>query len=119
MTADLSFEPARTSIAARDGTTEVMSAAIQAGRLRLPFNVRAGMPAVSYLNRGAQAGRLLRGRAPLNLSGVRLGRGGCSIRLGDHPMAGRMRLLGMQRQPFLTITAERWGGQLGRYTEAR
>ena len=119
MGADLEFAPDRTSVAVRDGATEVMRAAVSAGRLRLPFGVRASMPTLSYLDRGAQARRLLRGRAPLNLGGVRLGRGGCEVRLGDHPMAERMRALGMRGRPFLTITAERWGGSLGSSTEVR
>ncbi|GLY99912.1 acetoacetate decarboxylase family protein [Actinoplanes sp. NBRC 103695] len=117
MGADLEFAADRTSVAVRDGATEVMRAVVRAGRLRLPFGVRAWMPVRSYLERGAQANRLLRGRVPLRLSGIRLGRSGCEMRLGDHPMAERMRALGMLGRPFLTITAQRWGGPLGSYVE--
>jgi hypothetical protein len=83
-------------------------------RLRMP-GVRTSLPTWSCLDHGAQAGKLLRGRVPMRLSGVRLGRD-CDLRLGAHEMAGRMRLLGMHRRPLVTLHAGRLHGPLGEFT---
>jgi hypothetical protein len=115
MSADLRFTPAATEISVRDGGTEVMRAAFGHGRLRLPFGIRAALPAWSYLDHGAQAGILLRGTVPMRLSGVRAGRGTVDVRLGSHPMADRMRALGMLGRPLLTVHADRLHGPLGPY----
>jgi len=119
MDAVLIFGEGRTSVVVRDGGQEVLRAGIRHGRLRLPFGLRASAPSWSYLDRGAQAGRLLRGRVPMRLSGVRLGRGGYDVRLGEHPMAERMRALGMLGRPLLTVDAERLSGPLGEFREVR
>jgi hypothetical protein len=113
MDADLSFGTVRTGVVVRDGATEVMRAAVRRGRLRVPVPIRASLPAWGYLDRGAQAGTLLRGRVPMRLDGVRVGRGGVTVRLGPHPMAERMRTLGMLGRPLLTVHAERLSGPLG------
>jgi hypothetical protein len=57
----------------------------------------------------------LRGRVPMRLDGVRLGRS-CDLRLETHAMAGRMRLLGMHRRPVLTVHADRLHGPLDEFT---
>lgn len=119
MDADLSFSRERTSVVVRDSGTEVMRAEIGHGRRFPP--VPATMPAWSYLDRGAQAGRLLRGWLPLRLSGVRLGRGPVSVRLpadSVHPMAARMRSLGMVGSPLFTVHASRLSGPLRAFTPA-
>nr|WP_296069340.1 acetoacetate decarboxylase family protein [uncultured Actinoplanes sp.] len=116
MSADLWFTPGETSVVVRDGDREVMRARVRHGRRVLPAPVRSGLPVWSYLDHGAQAGSLLRGRVPMNLSGVRLARGACDVRLppGDpHPMASRMRSLGMLGRPLFTTHAERLSGPLG------
>jgi hypothetical protein len=115
MAADLTFgPPARVTV--RDGGAEVMHASIGAGRLRLPFGTRVRLPSWSFLRHGAQAGRLLRGRLPMNLSGIRVGRGAYDVRLGEHPMAVRMKALGMLERPLLTVSATRMTGSLGAFT---
>jgi hypothetical protein len=119
MSADLWFTPGETSVVVRDGDREVMRARIRHGRRVLPASVRSWLPIWSYLDEGAQAGSLLRGRVPMNLSGVRLARGACDVRLppGDlHPMASRMRSLGMLSRPLFTAHAERLSGPLGSWT---
>jgi hypothetical protein len=113
MDADLSFGNVRTGVVVRDGAAEVMRAAVRQGRLRLPLRIRAFLPAWGYLDHGAQAGTLLRGRVPMRLDGVRVGRGRVTVRLGSHPMADRMRILGMLGRPLLTVHAERLSGPLG------
>ncbi|WP_250003476.1 acetoacetate decarboxylase family protein [Actinoplanes sp. M2I2] len=117
MDVDLRFSKMETDVVVRDRATEVLRASIRHGRLRLPFALRATLPTWSYLDRGAQAGRLLRGRVPMRLSGVRLGRGAFRVRLGEHPMAGRMAALGMTGKPFLTVHANRLHGPLDEFTE--
>ncbi|WP_250037856.1 acetoacetate decarboxylase family protein [Paractinoplanes maris] len=117
MDADLRFSKMETDVVVRDRTTEVVRASFRHGRLRLPFAVRATLPSWSYLDRGAQAGRVLRGRVPMRLSGVRLGRGAFRVRLGDHPMAARMTALGMTGKPLLTVHAARLHGPLDEFTE--
>jgi hypothetical protein len=115
MTSSLRFAPSATEVTVQDGEAEVMAASFTHGRLRLPFGVRAALPAWSFLDHGAQADTLLRGRVPMNLSGVRLGRGSFSVRVGTHPMAARMRALGMLRRPLLTVHARRLHGSLGEW----
>jgi hypothetical protein len=110
MECDLRFGAAATSVAVGG----VFSGRLRHEGVRLP-GVRAFLPSWSYLDHGAQAGKLLRGRVPMRLSGVRLGRS-CSIELESHPMAGRMRALGMLGRPLLTVHAERLHGPLGEYT---
>jgi hypothetical protein len=116
MDADLRFGPRETDVVVRDGGAEVMRASFRHGRRRLGVPVRASVPSWSYLEYGAQAHRLLRGRVPMNLTGVRLGVGGVSVRLGaPHPMADRMRALGMLGRPLLTVAAERLSGSLDEF----
>lgn len=116
MDADLRFDGGETSVVVRDGDAEVMRASIRHGRRRLPVPLRSSVPSWSYLAYGAQAHRLLRGRVPMNLAGVRLGRGGVSVRLGaPHPMADRMRALGMLGRPLLTVHADRLTGSLDEF----
>jgi Acetoacetate decarboxylase (ADC) len=110
MECDLRFGATATSVAVRG----VFDGTLRHPGVRLP-GVRTSLPAWSYLDHGAQAGRLLRGRVPMRLSGVRLGRS-CSIELGSHPMAERMRGLGMLGRPLFTVHAERLRGPLGEYT---
>ncbi|WP_211192850.1 acetoacetate decarboxylase family protein [Actinoplanes sp. TBRC 11911] len=121
MDADLSFASDRTSVVVRSAEgaegAEVMRAEFAHGR-RFP-GVPAALPAWSYLEEGAQAGRLLRGWLPARLSRVRLGRGPFSVRLPSgpgHPMAARMRSLGMLGRPLFTVHAERLSGRLGSFT---
>ena len=116
MDAQLDFGPSRTEVTVRDGGREVLHATIRNGALRLPFRTRVSLPSWSYLDHGAQAGRLLRGRLPMHLSGARVGRGGFDVRLGEHPMTRRMRALGMLGQPLLTVTGARLQGQLGEFS---
>ncbi len=119
MDADLRFGPAETTVVVRDGGAEVMRAAITHPRRRLPFPVRSAVPSWSYLEHGAQAHRLLRGRVPMNLDGVRAGRGAVAVRLGaPHPMGDRMRALGMLGRPLLTVHASRLSGSLGEFRPA-
>jgi hypothetical protein len=110
MECDLRFGATATSVAVR----EVFTATLRHGGVRFP-GVRTFLPAWSCLGYGAQAGQLLRGRVPMRLSGVRLGRG-CSVSLESHPMAERMRALGMLGRPLVTVHAERLRGPLGEYT---
>ena len=119
MGADLQFSAARTTVVVRDGGAEVMRAEITHPRRRLPFPVRSSLPSWSYLEHGAQAHRLLRGRVPMNLDGARMGRGAVTVRLGGpHPMGDRMRALGMLGRPLLTVHATRLSGSLGEFEPA-
>lgn len=115
MEAVLTFGPDATEAEVRQDGAEVMRATVRHGRVRLPFGTRLSLPSWSYLDHGAQAGRLLRGRVPMRLSGVRVGRGGFAVRLGEHSMAQRMRSLGMLGTPWLTVTADRLSGPLGEF----
>jgi hypothetical protein len=115
MEAVLIFGARETTAEVRHDGAEVMRVAVRHGR-RLPFGTRMSLPSWSYLDRGAQAGRLLRGRVPMRLSGVRVGRGPVDVRLGEHPMARKMRSLGMLGRPLLTVAAERLSGPLAEFT---
>jgi hypothetical protein len=119
MEADLTFGPAATDVTVRDpaDASEVLRATIRNGRVPVPFPVRLSLPSWSYLEYGAQAGRLLRGTLPMRLAGARIGRGGYDVRLGEHPMTGRMRALGMLGRPWLTVTGARLTGPLGEFRE--
>ncbi len=120
MEADLRFGPGQTDVVVRDGGTEVMRASLRHGRRRLPAPVRASLPAWSWLGHGAQARRLLRGRVPMNLTGVRVSRAGFSVRFGaPHPMAERMQALGMLGRPLLMVHADRLTGALDAFTVVR
>jgi Acetoacetate decarboxylase (ADC) len=103
MRSELTFTGASASVTVHDGDRFVMRASLRAGRLRVPFRTPTTVPTWSRLDRGAQAGVLLRGTAPMNVDGMRIGRGGARVELGDHPMAGRMAALGMTRRPLLTM----------------
>lgn len=119
MSADLSFRRDQTSVVVRDTGSEVVRAGFRHGRRFPP--VPAAIPVWSYLDHGAQADQLLRGWLPMRLSGVRLGRAPVSVRLppGDpHPMASRMRALGMLGRSLLTVHAERLSGRLGSFSPA-
>ena len=120
MDADLTFGPEATDVAVRDPAAvgEVLRATIRNGRVPLPFRTRLSVPSWSYLDHGAQAGRLLRGTLPMRLAGARLGRGGYDVRLGEHPMTRKMRALGMLGRPWLTVTGARLTGPLGEFREA-
>lgn len=110
MRCDLKFDAATTDVSV-DG---VFRAAFRHDGAYLKA-VPGSLPTWSYLDHGAQKGTLLRGRVPMRLSEVRLGRT-LELELGGHPMAGRMRLLGMHRRPLLTVHAERLHGPLGEFT---
>ncbi|WP_433384462.1 acetoacetate decarboxylase family protein [Actinoplanes sp. CA-142083] len=116
MDADLTFGAAATEVTVRlpEGG-EVLHAAIRNGKVRLPFPTRLSLPSWSYLDHGAQAGRLLRGKLPMRISGARIGRGGFDVRLGEHPMTRTMRALGMLGRPWLTVTGGRLTGPLGEF----
>ncbi|MEU4238206.1 acetoacetate decarboxylase family protein [Actinoplanes sp. NPDC026619] len=117
MQADLTFGRDSTSVTVRDEGAEVMHASVRTGRVRLPFGTRLQVPSWAYLRHGAQAERLLRGRLPMNLSGIRVGRGAYAVRLGEHPMTEKMRALGMLERPLLTVTAARMSGSLGEFRQ--
>ena len=119
MDADLRFSKMETDVVVRDRTDEVMRASFRHGRIRLPFDLRSSLPAWSYLERGAQAGSLLRGAVPMHLSGVRLGRGAFRVGLGHHPMAARMRALGMGSRPLITVHDARMRGSLAEFHRVR
>jgi hypothetical protein len=112
MRSDLRFDGRSASITVRDGDTVVVRAVLRAGRVGVPFDVPARMAIWSRLDRGAQAGMLLRGVAAMRSGGVHVGRGSGRIELGDHPMAERMAALGMTRRPLLTMHARRFSGEL-------
>ena len=115
MDADLRFSPMETDVTVHDRAVEVLRASFRHGRIRLPFAPSTMLPSWSCPEQGAQAGTLLRGQVPMRLSGVRVGRGAVRLRLGDHPMAARMRALGMTRRPLLTVHADRLHGPLAEF----
>jgi hypothetical protein len=112
MSADLRFRDTEATVAIHDRGTFVMRARLQAGRLGLPFRLPAKMPALNRIDHGAQAGVLLRGTGAMSVRGTHLGRGRCDVDLGEHPMAHRMRALGMTRRPLLTVHARELSGEL-------
>lgn len=112
MRSELAFDGPSATATVYDGDTFVMSVSLRAGRISVPYAIRAKVPMWSRLDRGAQAGTLLRGAAPLALYGVHAGRGAVRVMLGDHPMAERMAALGMTRRPLLTVHAPRLMGEL-------
>jgi hypothetical protein len=112
MRSTLTFDGSSASVTVHDGDSFVMRASLRAGRMSLPFGVRAKVPTWSKLDRGAQAGVLLCGAVPMNVQGMHVGRGNVRVYLGDHPMAERMAALGMTRRPLLTVHARRLSGDL-------
>jgi hypothetical protein len=112
MRSDLAFEGASASVTVHDGDAFVLRASLRAGRMSVPFGVRAKVSTWSKLDRGAQAGVLLRGAVPMNVHGVHVGRGDVRVELGHHPMAERMAALGMTGRPLLTVHARRLSGDL-------
>jgi hypothetical protein len=119
MRSDLSFDGRSASITVHDGDTFVVRAALRAGRLGVPFTVPARTAVWSKVDRGAQAGALLRGVAAVSSRGLHAGRGSTSIELGDHPMAEHMAALGMTRRPLLTMHARRFSGRLDAFEKVR
>ncbi len=118
MRSDLTFDGPSASVTVHDGDTFVMRASVRAGRMSVPFAVRAKVPAWSRLDRGAQAGVLLRGAVRMNLQGMHVGPGNVRVELGNHPMAERMAALGMTRRPLLTVHARRLSGDLDAFEAA-
>jgi hypothetical protein len=118
MRADLTFGDRSASITVHDGDTFVMRANLLAGRTSVPFGTRARAPIWSSLDRGAQAGTLLRGAAVMHTRGLHIGRGDARIELGGHLMADRMATLGMTRRPLLTMCTRRFSGELGVFEAA-
>jgi hypothetical protein len=112
MRSNLTFDGTVASVTVHDGDTFVMSARLRAGRLGVPFALPAKLPTWSKLDRGAQAGVLLRGTAPMTVRGTHLGRGSAQVELGNHPMAKRMAALGMTRRPLLIMHARQLSGEL-------
>jgi hypothetical protein len=112
MRSDLTFDGPSASVTVHDGDTFVMRASLRAGRMSVPFGVRAKVPTWSKLDRGAQAGVLLCGAVPMNVQGLHIGRGDVRVELGNHPMAERMTALGMTRRPLLAVHARRLSGDL-------
>jgi hypothetical protein len=112
MRSELIFAGPSAAITVHDGDTFVMRASLRAGRMSVPFGVRSKIRTWSKLDRGAQAGVLLFGAAPMNIGGLHLGRGNVRVELGRHPMAHRMVALGMTRRPLLTMHARRMSGDL-------
>jgi Acetoacetate decarboxylase (ADC) len=119
MRSELRFDGRSAAITVRDGDTFVMRAALRAGRVGVPFAVPARTVIWSRLDRGAQAGVLLRGVAAMRSRGLHAGRGSARIELGDHPMAERMAALGMTSRPLLTMRARRFSGELDAFEAAR
>jgi Acetoacetate decarboxylase (ADC) len=112
MRSDLRFDGPSASVTVHDGEAFVMRVRLRAGRIGVPFGLPAKVRTWSVLDRGAQAGVLLRGAAPMNLRGAHVGRGRVRVELGDHPMAERVAALGMTRRPLLTMHARRLSGDL-------
>lgn len=115
MRADLVFDGPAASVTVHDGDTFVLRADLRAGRVGVPFRLRAGLRVWSRADRGAQAGVLLSGVAPMSVRGTHVGRGSARLELGDHPMARRMAALGMTGRPLLTVRTRRLGGRLGAF----
>jgi hypothetical protein len=92
---------------------------VVAGCLPVPFGIRGKGPLWSRLNRGAQAGVLLRGAMSISMHGVRAGRGRAHVQLGDHPMAAKMAALGMTGRPLLTLHARHLTGELDAFRPVR
>lgn len=114
MTSTADLGGSHSTMKVSDGDVPVMDATIRAPRRALPVPAPMVMPTWARAEDGPNAGRLLRGKASLCGHGYRIGRGrGSSITWGDHPMADRARVLGMDRPPFVTISAERMSGFIG------
>ncbi len=118
MRSDLRFDGRSASITVHDGDTFVMRAVLRAGRVGVPFDMPARTAVWSRLDRGAQAGVLLRGVAAMRSRGLHVGRGSARIELGDHPMAERMAALGMTRRALLTMRARQFSGTLDAFEVA-
>jgi hypothetical protein len=105
MTAELSLSDRDTTVSISDEGQPVVRAVLRHRGLPLTFPVPVSVPTWTYLDRGAQAGVLLRGDLRVSLTRVRAGRGELAVELGAHAMAERMRRLGMTRRPLVTATA--------------
>jgi len=113
MEAELVFSHRSTEVRVADQGRPVLAARFGHGPLRVPFPIPAVLPIWAYLDHGVQAEKLLRGSMPNRMSGTRVGRGELLLELGDHPMASRMRDLGMTRRPLLTLSVDRLRGTIG------
>lgn len=119
MTSDLVFTGDSAAITVHDGPAPVMRAQVETGGLPLPFGLRVKAPLWSRLDRGAQAGVLLRGAMSMSMHEVRAGRGRAQVQLGEHPMAARMAALGMTGRPLLTLHTRHLAGELDAFQPAR
>lgn len=118
MRSELDFDGRMASGTVYDGDTFVLRLRLEAGRLPVPFPVSARVRSWSGVDRGAQAGVLLRGAIPMSLRDTHVGRGTAHVELGDHPMARRMAALGMTRKPLFTVHTARLSGELDSFEAA-
>ncbi|MDQ4103411.1 MAG: acetoacetate decarboxylase family protein [Actinomycetota bacterium] len=98
-----------------DNTELILTAAFDAGRLRVPVPVTAPAAFWAIRPEGPGTGELLHGTFRLRLSGLRVRTRGARLVLGEHRMARTARALGMSRRPLFTAVG-RMAAELGPFT---
>jgi hypothetical protein len=116
--ATMSFRRSGVEVSMCDGGQPVLTAALDAGGLRIPAPITAPMVCWAIRPDGPQAGELLRGSFRIRLEGLRIRWGGARLVLGDHRMACTARLLGMSGPPLCTAVA-RMTTELGAFSSPR
>ena len=119
MTGAVTFSERAAALSVVGGGTPAVAGVVPARGLRVPVPLRVTGPVWCLLDRGQRAGELLRGAVSLRLSGLRVGRGQARLELGPHPMAARMRALGMARRPMLTVHVRHLSGEIGSFRTTR
>lgn len=87
-----------------DGDDFMIAGCLQAG-LRLPGRWPGSMAGWSVGLEGVNEGAVLRTRSRAKVSGLRLGRQGPVLQLGDHAMGQAARELGLGKRPVLSFLA--------------
>ncbi len=105
MSAELAVSDGDTTVSIADQGRPVLRASLRHRRFPVACPFPVVLPTWAFLDRGAQAGVLLQGALRVRLPQVRVGRGEVALELGAHPMADKMRLLGMTGRPLAAVTA--------------
>ncbi|MBV8992424.1 MAG: acetoacetate decarboxylase family protein [Pseudonocardiales bacterium] len=99
----VSFHRSGLEVRLCDGAEFVLTAALNAGGLRIPVPITAPVPCWTV---GPDAGELHHGTFRIRLENLRIRLGGARLVLGEHRMARTARALGMSGPPLCTVVAK-------------
>jgi Acetoacetate decarboxylase (ADC) len=105
-------EKRQTRFEVTEGDEFIMSGSI-AGRTPVPGRFSASVRGWSVGLEGPNSGAVLLTPSRMRVRGVRFSMGGNRIALGQHPMAGTARSLGMSSRPLCSFTAQRMEAEIG------